>query len=29
LRHYHASRLIEDGANPKEIQAEMAQPISR
>jgi integrase len=23
LRHYHASRLIEDGANPKEIQAEM------
>ena len=23
LRHYHASALIDDGANPKEIQVEM------
>ena len=23
LRHYHASALIEDGANPKEVQTEM------
>ena len=23
LRHYHASALIDDGANPKEVQVEM------